>query len=267
MAGSGKLSFPANSVFNLHPMKISLLGASFTLLIAGTRLIAGPAVFETGETPVGLIELYSSEGCSSCPPAEAWMSALATSPGLWKSFVPVAFHVDYWDQLGWPDRFASRANTERQERYAAAWHNGSVYTPGFAFSGREWRDWPNQPEPPAGRPKSGVLRLTLRDLRTADVAFIPALSLEGTPIVEVALLGMDLGSDVRRGENAGRRLRHDFVVLSVNSASLKKDGARYLASVPVPPAKETPKAVAAWVRIGAADPPLQAVGGWLNPGK
>jgi hypothetical protein len=96
------------------------------MLLTATRLFAESLTFESTETPVVLLELFTSEGCSSCPPADAWVSKLKTSPDLWKSVVPVVFHVDYWNGLGWPDRFSSRANTERQQHYSAAWHTDSV---------------------------------------------------------------------------------------------------------------------------------------------
>src|ERR1043166_1377606 len=79
--------------------------------------VAGELSFQSSEQRTPLIELYTSEGCSSCPPAEAWLSKLKTEAGLWKDFVPVAFHVDYWDHLGWRDRFASAVFTERQRAY------------------------------------------------------------------------------------------------------------------------------------------------------
>ena len=88
-----------------------------------------------------LVELFTSEGCSSCPPADAWISQLKESPDLWKKIVPVAFHVDYWNNLGWRDRFAKPEFTARQRRYVAAWGGDSVYTPGFVVNGKEWRDW------------------------------------------------------------------------------------------------------------------------------
>ena len=78
-------------------------------------------VFETGNTQSTLIELFTSEGCSSCPPAEKWMSGLKSNQDLWKKIIPVTFHVDYWDHLGWRDRFAKPEFTSRQQRYAAAW--------------------------------------------------------------------------------------------------------------------------------------------------
>ena len=104
-------------------------------------LLASPAVcapsvagFSSGRKPaLNLLELYSSEGCSSCPPAEAWLGNLRETPGLWRDFVPVAFHVNYWDRLGWPDRFASKAFTDREYVYASAWGSGTVYTPCFVL--------------------------------------------------------------------------------------------------------------------------------------
>src|SRR6478672_1752441 len=111
---------------------IPLLGAAALTSQAADR------VFESGPQKVHLIELFTSEGCSSCPPAEAWLSKLKTNARLWKDFVPVAFHVDYWDNLGWPDRFAAKPWTERQRTYATAWNTTTVYTPEFVLDGREW---------------------------------------------------------------------------------------------------------------------------------
>ena len=96
---------------------------------------------ETGPQRVHLIELFTSQGCSSCPPAEVWLSKLKSEPGLWKNFVPLAFHVDYWDYLGWRDPWATKEFSDRQRNYAEAWRRDSVYTPGFVLNGREWREW------------------------------------------------------------------------------------------------------------------------------
>src|SRR5258708_30257782 len=129
-------------------MKLPLAFA--TTLLAAVPLFAEPITFQSEDTPATLLELFTSEGCSSCPPADAWMSKLKTNPGLWKRVVPVVFHVDYWNGLGWPDRFAPAANTARQHRYAAAWRSNSVYTPGFVLNGHERRgSFPVQapPEP------------------------------------------------------------------------------------------------------------------------
>src|SRR4051794_39959317 len=100
-----------------------------SLVIRGTLVLltmagalsadAGEIVFESKPARAHLIELYTSEGCSSCPPAEEWMSGLKNEPRLWQDIVPIAFHVDYWDRLGWKDPFASKLWTERQTQYSA----------------------------------------------------------------------------------------------------------------------------------------------------
>src|ERR1700758_4469967 len=112
-------------------------------LAVGYAFASQPKTFESGETQNSLIELFTSEGCSSCPPAEKWLSQLKSNPDLWKKTVPVAFHVDYWDRLGWRDRFARPEFTLRQQHYAVGWRIGSVYTPNFVVNGREWKGWFN----------------------------------------------------------------------------------------------------------------------------
>ena len=131
-------------------------------LAAGYIFASEPKTFESGDTQSSLIELFTSEGCSSCPPAEKWLSALKSSSDLWKKAVPVAFHVDYWDHLGWRDRFAKPEFTSRQHRYAAAWGGDSVYTPSFVVNGKEWRDWFGGNAMPITSTKVGVLRVSVR---------------------------------------------------------------------------------------------------------
>src|SRR5512140_2722359 len=120
--------------------------AALSGLIAVVVLGAGaqdpPLVLQSGPAQTTLLELFTSEGCNSCPPAERWLTSLKASPGLWKEFVPVAFHVDYWDRTGWRDPWSSQAFSDRQRAYAASWNNKSVYTPGFVLDGTECRDWP-----------------------------------------------------------------------------------------------------------------------------
>src|SRR5476651_2604058 len=111
----------------------------FLFLVTAVALVAAePQRFASGPNRVSLVELYTSEGCSSCPPAERWIAARKNDAGLWRDFVPVAFHVDYWNRLGWPDRFSTREFTQRQYTQAAAWGTGSVYTPCFVRDGAEW---------------------------------------------------------------------------------------------------------------------------------
>src|SRR5262245_15218825 len=127
---------------------VSLAASGF--LIMGTGLFGGetnpptantPVTFQSPDRQTALLELYTSEGCSSCPSAETWLSRLKDSPGLWKDYVPVALHVDYWDYLGWRDRWGSKAFSDRQRTYAQLWQSDSIYTPGFVLNGKEWRAW------------------------------------------------------------------------------------------------------------------------------
>src|SRR4051812_18096726 len=98
--------------------------------------------FQSGPAQVALVELYTSEGCSSCPAAEKWLAELRGDAGLWTRFVPVAFHVNYWDHLGWRDVLATKQFTQRQYSYAETWSSGSVYTPCVVRNGAEL-DWRN----------------------------------------------------------------------------------------------------------------------------
>ena len=104
-------------------------------------LVAEPWSISSSNTQVSLLELYTSEGCSSCPLADRWVSSLKDDPKLWKEFIPLSFHVDYWDYIGWKDRFASPAYSRRQKQYAQQGAVSTVYTPGFLNNGQEWRPW------------------------------------------------------------------------------------------------------------------------------
>src|SRR5438270_13409668 len=127
-------------------------------LCAALSAQATDCLFESGAQRTHLLELFTSEGCNSCPPAEAWLSKLKAEPRLWKDFVPLAFHVDYWDRLGWRDPFAAKEWTVRQYQYSANWKSESVYTPGFVLDGREWR---GRSMPNASSEKPGVLKLSV----------------------------------------------------------------------------------------------------------
>ena len=238
------------------------------LLLAAARLAGADAIeFQSGQARTALLELYTSEGCSSCPPAEEWLARLKESPKLWKDFVPVAFHVDYWDYLGWKDPFAARAYTRRQHDYADTWRSRSVYTPGFVLDGKEWRGWSAEPPRPSSR-SAGVLTARSEDGRRWTLRFRPAEG--GGPSAydcHAALLGSDLISDVKAGENRGRKLRHDFVVLALadTPATRKEDyfqgEVTLSATLATAPAR---RAFAVWITPVRSLQPAQAAGGWLS---
>ena len=96
-------------------------------------------VIESGPRQVTLVELYTSEGCSSCPRADRWISHFVDSSDLWQRVVPLSFHVDYWDYLGWKDRFSKPEFSKRQRNHKKTGNVPAVYTPGTLVNGKEWR--------------------------------------------------------------------------------------------------------------------------------
>jgi hypothetical protein len=229
-------------------------------LLAAISAHAGDVVFESKPARTHLIELYTSEGCSSCLPAEEWMSGLKNHPRLWQDIVPVAFHVDYWDHLGWRDPFASKIWTERQADYSVRWKQESVYTPAFVLDGKEWH---YGTLPAVATETPGVLRISVNGDRVT-AAFKPSTG-AGRYEIHVARLGFALGADVTAGENTGRKLMHDFVVLGLTNETMKS-GAKEL-NLPAPSTTSTvdPRtAIAAWVTPAGQIEPIQAVGGWLQ---
>jgi hypothetical protein len=236
--------------------------ATLGLLAGCTAALAAPARFTSGTARVSLIELYTSEGCSSCPAADAWLSGLAGKPGLWRDFVPVEFHVNYWDRLGWADRLSSREYTDRQYAYSQLWGSGSVYTPCFVRDGREWRPAAGSA---AAQAAAGILAIEVADEGVIRAEFRPA-SGAGPFELHVALLGCGLTSKVTAGENQGRMLGHDFVVLGLSAAPFAGSGAPLQAAARLPGASVPGAgrlALAAWVTRAGELAPLQAAGGWL----
>jgi hypothetical protein len=228
--------------------------------LAATASQAGELILESKPARTQLLELFTSEGCSSCPPAEAWLSNLKSAPRLWQDFVPVAFHVDYWDHLGWRDPFASGKWTERQATYSARWKTDSVFTPAFVLDGTLWR---NTAVPSGSADAPGVLKIVLNGERLA-ASFKPTANSGQRYEIHVARLGFGLATDVTAGENSGRKLLHDFVVLGLSSESMR--GGLKEMKLPAPSPKQTPgsrSALAAWVTPPGQLEPIQAVGGWL----
>src|SRR5438477_12324754 len=185
----------------------AIIGAVILLFFGGV-LRADNVVFESGPKKVQLLELFTSEGCSSCPPAEASLARLVKDSRLWRAFVPIAFHVDYWDRLGWKDPFASPEWTKRQRVYAAEWNAESVYTPNFVLDGREWE---NATIPVVNVEAPGILRATVRGDNNVLVNFDPAKGKTGDFEVYLARLCFGINIIVHPGEHNGRSLRHEFV--------------------------------------------------------
>ncbi len=218
--------------------------------------------FDSGIQKTVLIELFTSQGCNSCPPAESYLNSFVSHQQLWKTYIPVAFHVDYWDYLGWKDRFADPVHRTKQEVYARFNRQNTIYTPGFYVNGQPWRRGLFKRDPAVTQQKPGNLSLVRKDnLVTAQ--FQPANKKVQPATLHVVVLGMNLKTDIRAGENAGRNSQHDFVVLEYHQ--LASNNYQWQLALPEMANKETDRlALAAWV-TGAGDPrPLQAVGGYLT---
>ena len=238
------------------------------LSLAAMPLHSQDMVFKNGGSKATLVELYSSEGCSSCPPAEAWLTNLKDSPDLWTNIFPVAFHVDYWDGLGWPDRFAKPAYTQRQRNYAAQLGQDSVYTPEFVTGGREWRGWFHGERKPSNEnATSGELTLQVKDAgKKISAVYLPTSGADSKAYtVNVALLGVNILSDVKGGENGGRQLQHDFIVLDFASKPLIKGQSFESGPIELKPSTgDSPGAIVAWVSDSDGSI-VQIAGGWLKP--
>jgi len=243
-------------------------------------------VFESHTKNTTLVELYTSEGCSSCPPAEHWFSQLTDDNRLWKQLFPIAFHVDYWDYLGWRDPFASPTFTLRQRKYERLNYIQQVATPGFVVSGKGWNGWfRRKPLPSHEQSQSiGHLRVKLisEDLSINYLLDSPEKDVfkDKNPKAHIAILGFDIVVPIDNGENSGLDFKHDFVVLAYQQTSLIQTNNEWRTNLkkPVPTInfshiaskKKTThninsnkRAVVIWVSEGNNPKPLQVTGGWL----
>ncbi len=175
-------------------------------LTAQAAVAAGPVCQATSAaTPPLVVELYTSEGCSSCPPADRWLSTLKGRTDV----LPLAFHVTYWDRLGWPDRYALPEATARQYELARASGLNNVYTPQVVAGGKDWRGWPKLP---AAAAAAGPALTLQREGDRVTVQVAPAPGGPARLSGYWAVLEDGHQSAVRAGENAGETLRHDHVV-------------------------------------------------------
>ena len=231
------------------------------LLGMGTGAQAAPLRLDSPVDRVNVVELFTSHGCNSCPPADAWLRKLVEHPGLWQRVIPLSFHVDYWDYLGWRDRFSSPAYSERQRAYRSSGGLHSVYTPGFTLNGEEWRGWRWPPSPDFDLGEAvGRLHLNVEPGKTAELHFDPVQPRDGLS-AHLAVLGFGIASPIGAGENAGRTLKEDFVVLGTSEQ--RGDAPWHLAWPTLREAHTSRRAVVAWISVSGDPQPIQAVGGWL----
>lgn len=209
-----------------------------------------------------IIELYTSQGCSSCPPAEAWLSAFAKEKDLWHKYFPLAFHVSYWDYLGWKDPFADKRFGKRQYAHWNRKHSKGVYTPQIFIGADEWRG--ERPGGEGRRAAAAPLSLSLKDKRlNADYG-------AAAPLLNLAIVGVGIHTPVTKGENRGKTLQQDFAVLSLyqfdnqsDIANISRFGGELELDMDALLRRAPRLALVAWVEEDMQ--PLQAVGGWLTP--
>jgi hypothetical protein len=193
---------------------------TFALISLTTQsALAAECNAKSGKTIVPLLELYTSEGCSSCPPADQWLSSLKLGAD---KLTPLAFHVDYWDYIGWKDPFAKTAYSERQRKIAAFGGAGFVYTPQFTFNGKDFRSWNDN------RLRQGIESIS-KEVSHVDLTLKLSSETNGERSLKstaqtaytddarqadifIAIYENKLNSQVHAGENSGRELKHDYVV-------------------------------------------------------
>ncbi|MFM9882263.1 MAG: DUF1223 domain-containing protein [Burkholderiales bacterium] len=200
------------------------LSALILIAFAGSSAAQAPNCSAvSGSSTVALLELYTSEGCDSCPPADRWVGELGKRGFGSDRIVPIALHVDYWDYLGWKDPYARAAFTARQREVVKLGGGSVVYTPQILVNGRDYRRW-SSASSFAGdlkaindRPARATIALSLKPGGqstaevTAAVTNIDPLHRADAALF-VALYEDGLSTNVTAGENKGVRLKHDRVV-------------------------------------------------------
>jgi hypothetical protein len=237
------------------------------LLITGlvTSILSANAwsqSFNSGPAQTILIELYTSQGCSSCPPAEQYLNSLKNDPLLWKKYIPLAFHVDYWDYIGWKDQFALATNTLRQRQYAKVNSQRSIYTPAFFINGKPWRYRFYNRKPDTRQHDSGILKVNLSGNKLT-ASFSPVFKSAEDLILNVAIAGMGFSIDIEAGEREGSRPRHEFILL--NLTQYRSTDMTWSAVLPSFDNKGAGQlALVAWVSRQGDPTPIQSLGGYIK---
>jgi hypothetical protein len=198
----------------------------------------------SGSGTAAVLELYTSEGCSSCPPADKWLSGVSSRHGGGE-VVPLGFHVDYWDYIGWKDEFARAAYSQRQKEVNAWARNRVIYTPQIVLNGRDYRGWSDSAlQRDLARLKAQPARAELRirlepagaSLNAEVQAAVPAAGDRDKAALFIALTQGNLSTPVKAGENSGVTLHHDHVVREwIGPIELGADGrARFSRALALP---------------------------------
>jgi hypothetical protein len=192
----------------------------------------------SGPGTAALVELYTSEGCSSCPPADRWLSSLGAGNLVPGRVVPLALHVDYWDYIGWKDPYAKREFALRQRKLSQLQRMALVYTPQVVLQGRDFRAWGTPAfdaavakiiaQPARASISLAVRRAAGRALEVEAGAELLDAAQKADAALYLAAYESRLSSRVTAGENRGRTLAHDYVVLEWQGPLAFGPGSRIL---------------------------------------
>ncbi|MCV3211760.1 thioredoxin family protein [Mesorhizobium sp. YC-39] len=204
-----------------RPLRLAAFALAFSML-AGTGF-AGEIDRPQTDRPLGVVELFTSQGCNSCPPADEFFTELAAKQDI----VALAYHVNYWDYLGWQDTLSSKENTERQYDYMRAFGSRSVYTPQAVINGRSHVNGANRREVDgalARMEKSGEgMRVGIKVSRTSDRVMIDAGDAgTGPSDAHVVIVYFDPPQTVTiaKGENIGRSMTYWNAVSGIQTAGM-----------------------------------------------
>jgi hypothetical protein len=244
------------------------------LALSGTHraLAESRCMAQSPAHTVALVELYTSEGCDSCPPADRWLGRIGESGIGTEAAVPLSLHVDYWDQLGWKDRFADARYSERQRELSRLAGSRTIYTPEIFVGLHEMRAWSSAAQfrqvvkDINARPARADIRLELEPRSAAKLPLKAEFALKpgaavGQPHAYVALYENRLSTDVKAGENRGVTLRHEYVVREwLGPIELRGGKASYASTVALDLQWKTADlGVAAFVQDFGSGQMLQAV--------
>ena len=187
-------------------------------LMASPTFAAETITISSNGQQTAVLELYTSEGCSSCPSADRWLAALVEVPNDELDVLALAFHVDYWDYLGWKDRFGSPRYTSRQRQLGSNNNQRTIYTPEFFVDGKEARGTRKVLDKiRSANKQQAQIQLKLSISKSSDALQIVLQSVTPDAVDKPLqhryfVYENQLMSDVTRGENSGERLFHQQVV-------------------------------------------------------
>ena len=236
-----------------------------------------------------LVEVYTSEGCSSCPPADRWLASLANNPDLFIHLVPIGFHVDYWNDIGWPDPFSHASFSKRQRKWARQGNLPVIATPTVIVNGDYFEDWRQGKPAPSTNRVPAELKVTWRGLTDFSIEYLPRAGTLGTrnsanhPISRAnaansfnthkparysangCLMARHISNRIPRGENRGLTLHHDFIALGCQQVELPPPTkGRFRGEMTINPVVQVnaaEHAFAVWITRQGRLEPVHVIGG------